>query len=74
MKPIKTETMKICRSSQTGKYLRALLGYEIGTGYNPTNNTGEVAWFEKKQTGLPVVNVNHTMALMVKDLNAFDPR
>jgi len=67
--------MKMCQSAQTGKYIRALLGYDMSIGYNTNSyNTGQSAWFEKKQTNMSVESVNHTMALMVKDVNVFDPR
>ena len=67
--------MKMCKSAQTGKYIRALLGYDISNSYNPGNyKSGEMAWFEKRQSGKPFENINHTMALMVKDVNVFDPR
>ena len=63
--------MKICQSAQTGKYIRALLGYDMGIGSNQSSN---MTWFEKNQTFMPVESVNHNMALMVKDVNVFDPR
>ena len=67
--------MKMCRSTQTGKYLRALLGYDMGSGYDPGSYpSGDAAWFEKKQSGMPIESVNHAIALLVKDVTVFDPR